>query len=43
MMVDNIWIDIQSDALPNREDDLANGAGGNYRYFQWSNNMGASQ
>lgn len=43
MMVNNIWTDVRSDGIDNRGDDLAKGAGGDYRYLQWSNDMNASQ
>ncbi|KAK4653286.1 hypothetical protein QC762_0082020 [Podospora pseudocomata] len=42
MMVDNFWTDIRGSADGNRNDDLAKGAGGDYRYFSWSNNMDAT-
>ncbi|KAF4984517.1 hypothetical protein FZEAL_313 [Fusarium zealandicum] len=42
LMADNIWIDIRGSSIDNRNDDLASGAGGDYRYLQWSNNMAAS-
>ncbi|CAK7211918.1 hypothetical protein SEUCBS140593_001328 [Sporothrix eucalyptigena] len=41
-MVDNIWVDIRGSKDGGRNDDLAKGAGGNYRYLSWSNDMGAS-
>ncbi|KAH6989989.1 hypothetical protein EDB80DRAFT_815995, partial [Ilyonectria destructans] len=37
-MVDTIWVDIASEKDPSRND-IAAGAGGDYRYFQWSRNM----
>ncbi len=42
MMVNNIWVDIRGDRAEGR-DDIAKGAGGDYRYLQWSNDMTASQ
>lgn len=39
-MVDSIWIDIQSDSISGC-DDLAKGAGGDYRYLQLSTNLAA--
>ncbi|KAK4675722.1 hypothetical protein QC764_0081030 [Podospora pseudoanserina] len=42
MMVDNFWTDIRGSPDGNRNDDLAKGAGGDYRYFSWSNNMDAT-
>ena len=41
-MVDNIWVDV-SDSRDEGRDDLAKGAGGDYRYLAWSNDMTASQ
>jgi hypothetical protein len=38
-MVNNFWIDIRGEAIGGRNDDLAKGSGGDYRYFQWSNDM----
>ncbi|CAK7223404.1 hypothetical protein SBRCBS47491_005196 [Sporothrix bragantina] len=41
-MVDKIWTDISGDKDPRRDDDLAKGAGGDYRYLSWSNDMNAT-
>ncbi|RGP71958.1 hypothetical protein FSPOR_3073 [Fusarium sporotrichioides] len=41
MMVNNIWTDIRGDNIDGR-DDLAKGAGGDYRFFSWSNDMNAN-
>ncbi|KAK4210224.1 hypothetical protein QBC37DRAFT_292952 [Rhypophila decipiens] len=40
-MVDNLWTDIRGDDDPGAKDH-AKGAGGDYRYFKWSNNMNAT-
>ncbi|KAK3385119.1 hypothetical protein B0H63DRAFT_522460 [Podospora didyma] len=43
MMVDKFWTDIRNSRDEGRNDDLAKGAGGDYRYFSWSNDMSATQ
>ncbi|KAI0454541.1 hypothetical protein F5B21DRAFT_475008 [Xylaria acuta] len=42
MMADKFWTDIRSSRDESRNDDLAKGAGGSYRYFSWSNDMNAN-
>lgn len=37
-MIDNVWLDIRGSKRDGREDDIAKGAGGDYRYFDWSHN-----
>ena len=41
-MADNIWVDV-CDSQDEARDDLAKGAGGDYRYLAWSNDRKASQ
>ncbi|CAK7212931.1 hypothetical protein SCUCBS95973_001627 [Sporothrix curviconia] len=41
IMADNIWVDIR-DSSDGDRDDLAKGAGGDYRYLSWTNNMNAT-
>ncbi|KAK0666762.1 hypothetical protein QBC41DRAFT_305001 [Cercophora samala] len=43
MMVDKLWVEIRGDNDGGRNDDLAKGAGGDYRYLSWSNDMDASR
>ncbi|KAH6870917.1 hypothetical protein B0T10DRAFT_611422 [Thelonectria olida] len=40
-MVNHIWRDYLDNPLPDRGDDLSAGAGGLYRYLQWSHDMRA--
>ncbi|KAH6866013.1 hypothetical protein B0T10DRAFT_532514 [Thelonectria olida] len=42
MMVNHFWTDIRDSPIPGRDDDLAKGAGGDFRYLQWSNDMGVN-
>lgn len=41
-MVNHIWRDYLDDPLPDRDDDLSKGAGGLYRYLEWSHDMRAN-
>ncbi|KXH31160.1 hypothetical protein CSAL01_08635 [Colletotrichum salicis] len=40
-MVNHIWRDYLDEPLAGRDDDLSKGAGGLYRYLQWSHDMRA--
>ncbi|GAB7357357.1 hypothetical protein MBLNU459_g8304t1 [Dothideomycetes sp. NU459] len=39
-IVDNIWTLVQGDQITT-QNDLAKGAGGDYRYLEWTNNLGS--
>ncbi|KAH6891474.1 hypothetical protein B0T10DRAFT_485368 [Thelonectria olida] len=39
MIVNQFWVDVRENSIGGRDDDLAKGAGGDYRYLQWSNDM----